>query len=337
MLETLAMPQERENEKDGDEQPEEEFSESQLHDVIAGTEIISQSEIQRLKQEYEEIMKPKEKNERKEYKAVIMPLHGQLPLAEQEKIYAPLKESERLILVSTNVAESSLTVPDVKFIIDACRQKQKVHTSVGSRLATKLCSAASLTQRAGRAGRVCPGHCFRLLTPAEMTKVKPHDICEMLRLPLEGVLLKLLVLGVEDVKHFPFPEPPEAKKISDALENLYSSNCILMSKETGLPVLTKFGEEVADVPLDFRQSVLFCTSKTFYGAMMAAAYSVENLFVFGQADMSYPVKSGKGDFIDRMFTFGAYLFNQQPSQKAQFCSKHNLRLQAFQEMDKIFS
>lgn len=66
-------------------------------------------------------MAPKEKNERREYKAIVMQLHGQLPLSEQEKIYLPLKENERLILVSTNVAESSLTVPDVKFIIDACR------------------------------------------------------------------------------------------------------------------------------------------------------------------------------------------------------------------------
>ena len=118
MIETVGIQQES---KEESAEPEEEFSESQLHDVIAGTEIISQSELQRLKQEYEEIMKPKEKNERREYKAIVMQLHGQLPLAEQEKIYLPLKENERLILVSTNVAESSLTVPDVKFIIDACR------------------------------------------------------------------------------------------------------------------------------------------------------------------------------------------------------------------------
>ncbi|CAL6012397.1 ATP-dependent_RNA helicase [Hexamita inflata] len=312
------------------------YTEDQLHTVFIPNQF-TQEQLDELKREYDEVETKKDKPEfvKKVYTPKILPLHGQLTIEEQQLIFKPIGENERLIIIATNVAESSLTIPAVKYVIDACRQKQKVQTNTGCRLAVQLCAESNLIQRTGRAGRVCVGHCFRLITPGQMISLDQQQKCEMLRLPVESVILNLLELGVRDIEHFPFPTHPGVDRLMLALENLYGLNCIV--REGDFPKLTQFGSQVAKMPLDIKQSVIFAqgldSQHILYFGMMAATYSVENLFQFGQ-EFTYPIKTKHGDFIDRLFTFGAYITFDSKKRKS-FCQQNGLRQDAFNEMEKV--
>jgi ATP-dependent helicase HrpB len=147
---------------------------------------------------------------------VVFPLHGELPPEQQDR--AVERYDNRKIIVSTNVAETSLTIEGVTTVIDcglARVARFDPHRGINTLLIEKI-SAASADQRAGRAGRTAPGVCVRLWTEAEHGKRPPQELPEVKRLDLSEVVLTLKAAGIDDVFNFPWLEKPEPKALERA-------------------------------------------------------------------------------------------------------------------------
>ncbi|XP_066927052.1 putative pre-mRNA-splicing factor ATP-dependent RNA helicase PRP1 [Clytia hemisphaerica] len=184
----------------------------------------------------------------------IIPLYSTLPPQLQQRIFeaAPPKKANgalgRKIVVSTNIAETSLTIDGVVFVIDPGFSKQKVYNPrirVESLLVSAI-SKASAQQRAGRAGRTRPGKCFRLYTEkAYKSEMQSNTYPEILRSNLGTVVLQLKKLGIDDLVHFDFMDPPAPETLMRALELL---NYLDALNDDG--DLTELGSMMAEFPLD---------------------------------------------------------------------------------------
>lgn len=184
----------------------------------------------------------------------IIPLYSTLPPQQQQRIFEPPPPNKpngaigRKVVVSTNIAETSLTIDGVVFVIDPGFAKQKVYNPrirVESLLVTAV-SKASAQQRAGRAGRTRPGKCFRLYTEkAYKTEMQDNTYPEILRSNLGSVVLQLKKLGIDDLVHFDFMDPPAPETLMRALELL---NYLAALNNDG--DLTELGSMMAEFPLD---------------------------------------------------------------------------------------
>uniref|UniRef100_A0A669EXW3 ATP-dependent RNA helicase DHX15 n=1 Tax=Oreochromis niloticus TaxID=8128 RepID=A0A669EXW3_ORENI len=184
----------------------------------------------------------------------IIPLYSTLPPQQQQRIFEPPPPNKpngaigRKVVVSTNIAETSLTIDGVVFVIDPGFAKQKVYNPrirVESLLVTAI-SKASAQQRAGRAGRTRPGKCFRLYTEkAYKTEMQDNTYPEILRSNLGSVVLQLKKLGIDDLVHFDFMDPPAPETLMRALELL---NYLAALNDDG--DLTELGSMMAEFPLD---------------------------------------------------------------------------------------
>jgi len=131
----------------------------------------------------------------------VLPLYSMLPPEQQFKVFQPPKEDHRLIIVSTNIAETSITIPNIRYVVDCGREKQKVYDP-HLRLSTYLVSwtsKASADQRAGRAGRTGPGHCYRLYSSTVFSNMMQYATPEILRVPIDQTVLQLKALGIKDL------------------------------------------------------------------------------------------------------------------------------------------
>ena len=159
-------------------------------------------------------------------KVHILPLYSQLPTKEQLKVFETPPEGSRVIVLATNVAETSLTIPGIRYVFDCGRAKERQYdldTGVQS-FEVGWISKASASQRAGRAGRTGPGHCYRLYSSAVYEgEFAEYTDPEILRVPIEGVVLQMKSMGLHNVINFPFPTSPSRLGLSKAeklLENL---------------------------------------------------------------------------------------------------------------------
>ncbi|KAI3990220.1 hypothetical protein MKX01_029198 [Papaver californicum] len=218
----------------------------------------------------------------------VVPLYSTLPPAMQQKIFdaapPPLKEGGppgRKIVVSTNIAETSLTIDGIVYVIDPGFAKQKVYNPrvrVESLLVSPI-SRASAHQRSGRAGRTQPGKCFRLYTEGSFNNdLQPQTYPEILRSNLANTVLTLKKLGIDDLVHFDFMDPPAPETLMRALEVL---NYLGALDDEGN--LTKLGEIMADFPLDPQMSKMLVVSPSFNCSneilSLSAMLSVPNCFV----------------------------------------------------------
>jgi ATP-dependent helicase HrpA len=177
----------------------------------------------------------------------ILPLYARLSNAEQEQIFRPHKK--RRIVLSTNVAETSLTVPGIRAVIDAghARISRYSHRSKLQRLPIENISQASANQRAGRCGRVGPGICIRLYSEADFLRRPLFTEPEILRTNLAAVTLQMKALGLGDLSDFPFMEPPDERMVRDGLRTLLEINAIDEQKR-----LTEIGKQLYKLPVDPR-------------------------------------------------------------------------------------
>ncbi|PWZ07957.1 putative pre-mRNA-splicing factor ATP-dependent RNA helicase DEAH2 [Zea mays] len=198
----------------------------------------------------------------------VVPLYSTLPPAMQQKIFepapAPLKERGppgRKIVVSTNIAETSLTIDGIVYVIDPGFSKQKVYNPrirVESLLVSPI-SKASAHQRAGRAGRTQPGKCFRLYTEKSFNEdLQPQTYPEILRSNLANTVLTLKKLGIDDLVHFDFMDPPAPETLMRALEVL---NYLAALDDEGN--LTQLGEMMSEFPLDPQMSKMLVISPKY--------------------------------------------------------------------------
>lgn len=150
-------------------------------------------------------------------------LFAMLPLEKQKLVFKDPPEGTRLCVIATNVAETSITIPNIKYVVDTGLEKTKVYdTTTGiSKFVTTWTSKSSAEQRMGRAGRVGPGHCYRLYTSAVYTNDFPeHAKPRILQKPVEDVLLQMKSMNIDNVVNFPFPTRPSIDSLKAAEKKL---------------------------------------------------------------------------------------------------------------------
>ncbi len=181
----------------------------------------------------------------------ILPLFARLSAEDQERVFKPgaMGSMSRRIVLATNVAETSLTVPGIRFVVDTglARVKRYSYRNKVEQLQVEAISQAAANQRAGRCGRVAAGICIRLYDEADFAKRPRFTDPEILRSSLAGVILRMKSLGLGDVRAFPFVEPPPARAIADGYDLLAELNAVDENN-----ALTPIGQELARLPLDPR-------------------------------------------------------------------------------------
>jgi ATP-dependent RNA helicase DHX8/PRP22 len=154
----------------------------------------------------------------------VAPLFAAMPPEEQMRAFEPAPPGARKVVLATNIAETSLTINGIRYVVDTGLTKRRVyHPRSGvDELVVAPIAVSQATQRAGRAGREGPGKCFRLYCEDVMRILEPHVTPELLRTNLSGVVLQLKAMGVDDILSFPFIDPPPREALVRSLELLYA-------------------------------------------------------------------------------------------------------------------
>ncbi|KAK8118723.1 pre-mrna-splicing factor atp-dependent rna helicase prp22 protein [Apiospora kogelbergensis] len=178
----------------------------------------------------------------------ILPVYSALPNEQQSRIFDPAPPGERKVVIATNIAETSITIDHIYYVIDPGFVKQNAYDpklGMDALIVTPI-SQAQANQRAGRAGRTGPGKCFRLYTEqAFSTEMSPVTIPEIQRQNLASTILLLKAMGINDLLNFDFMDPPPTNTMLSALEELYALGCL---DNEGL--LTRQGRRMADLPME---------------------------------------------------------------------------------------
>jgi ATP-dependent helicase HrpA len=176
----------------------------------------------------------------------VLPLYSKLSVSEQERVFKP-KGGKLRIVLATNVAETSLTVPGIRCVIDTghARISRYSHRSKIQRLPIERISQSSANQRAGRCGRVAEGICIRLYSHDDYLARPEFTEPEIMRTNLSAVILQMISLNLGDIEDFPFLEPPEDKMIRDGKNVLHEVNALDKAGK-----LTEVGRQLAKLPTD---------------------------------------------------------------------------------------
>ncbi|GJN31289.1 hypothetical protein PR202_gb19671 [Eleusine coracana subsp. coracana] len=277
----------------------------------------------------------------------VVPLYSTLPPAMQQKIFepapAPLKEGGppgRKIVVSTNIAETSLTIDGIVYVIDPGFSKQKVYNPrirVESLLVSPI-SKASAHQRAGRAGRTQPGKCFRLYTEKSFNEdLQPQTYPEILRSNLANTVLTLKKLGIDDLVHFDFMDPPAPETLMRALEVL---NYLGALDDEGN--LTELGEMMSEFPLDPQMSKMLVISPKYNCSneilSISAMLSVPNCFLRPR-DAQKAADEAKARFGhidgDHLTLLNVYHAYKQNNEDPQWCYENFINSRALKSADNV--
>jgi len=179
----------------------------------------------------------------------VIPLYARLSLAEQNRVFGDVRKAGRRIVLATNVAETSLTVPGIRYVIDPglARISRYSYRSKVQRLPIEAVSQASANQRAGRCGRVAPGTCIRLYAEDDFLQRPAFTDAEIQRTNLAAVILNMLQLGLGDIARFPFVDPPDSRFINDGFKLLEELGAVTPKRQ-----LTPLGRDLARLPVDPR-------------------------------------------------------------------------------------
>ncbi|KAL6619308.1 hypothetical protein ACP70R_034447 [Stipagrostis hirtigluma subsp. patula] len=179
---------------------------------------------------------------------VICPIYANLPTELQAKIFEPAPPGARKVVLATNIAETSLTIDGISYVVDPgfCKVKSYSPRTGTESLLVHPISKASADQRAGRSGRTGPGKCFRLYTRHSFDEeMEDETVPEIRRSNLASVVLALKALGINDLVSFDFMDPPASEALLRALEDLFALGALNCRGE-----LTKAGQRMAELPLD---------------------------------------------------------------------------------------
>lgn len=178
----------------------------------------------------------------------VLPLYARLPTAEQQKVFHPGRVARRIVL-ATNVAETSLTVPGIRYVVDpgTARISRYSRRTKVQRLPIEPISQASAAQRAGRSGRTAPGVCIRLYSEQDFEARPRYTDPEIQRTNLAAVILQMAALGFGDIEGFGFLDPPDARSIRDGVVLLQELGAFDQQAE-----LTDIGRRLAQIPVDPR-------------------------------------------------------------------------------------
>ncbi|QDZ21145.1 P-loop-containing nucleoside triphosphate hydrolase [Chloropicon primus] len=218
--------------------------------------------------------------------AIVVPLYAKLGREAQGRAFMKPPANSRLIIIATNVAETSITIPGIRYVVDTGRSKQKTVKSVDSGLTqfeVAWVSKSSATQRAGRAGRTGPGHCYRLFSSAFFNDNFPqYSVPDIRNTPLEAVVLQLKSIGVDKPESFPFPTQPNPSSLSKAEKCLR----ILDVVDPKSGQINSLGSFLSKFPVNPRHarmlvaSVMHCGTPKLLGKCLQTAISVAAILSF---------------------------------------------------------
>lgn len=211
----------------------------------------------------------------------VLPLYSLLPTKEQLRVFEPPPDGSRLVILATNVAETSLTIPGIRYVFDCGRSKERKYdekTGVQS-FEISWISKASASQRAGRAGRTAPGHCYRMYSSAVFERdFREFAEPEILRMPIEGVVLQLKAMNLQHVVNFPFPTPPDRASLA-ASEKLLT----YLSAISPTGQITKVGSTMSIFPLSPRFARILLIGHLHgclpYTIALVAGLSTSDIFI----------------------------------------------------------
>nr|XP_011412430.2 probable ATP-dependent RNA helicase DHX37 [Crassostrea gigas] len=303
----------------------------------------------------------------------VLPLFSLLSTEKQAKVFAPPPEGCRLCVIATNVAETSLTIPNIKYVVDTGKVKTKFYDKVTGVSTFKIIwtSKAAANQRAGRAGRVAPGHCYRLYSSAvfneDFEKFSPAEIT---RRPVDDLILQMKDMNIEKVVNFPYPTPPDIEQIK-AAENLLISLGALAVEQVPRPLsrrgrrkppdvvsrITPLGRAMACFPVSPRYAKMLSLGHQQgllpYVVAVVAALSVQEVFIEFhkssedksefQEKLKYMTQIKRmwagsnhslllGDLMVLLKAVGACEYQ---GASPEFCEKHGIRYKAMKEIRKL--
>ncbi|KAJ5101727.1 hypothetical protein NUU61_003949 [Penicillium alfredii] len=280
----------------------------------------------------------------------VYPLYGSLPPHMQQRIFEPPPPPRRpggrpgrKVIVSTNIAETSLTIDGIVYVVDPGFSKQKIYNPrirVESLLVSPI-SKASAQQRAGRAGRTRPGKCFRLYTEGAFKKeLIEQTYPEILRSNLASTVLELKKLGIDDLVHFDLMDPPAPETLMRALEELNYLACL---DDDGN--LTQLGRLASEFPLDPALAVMLISSPEFYCSneilSIVALLSVPQVFVRPASqrkradEMKNLFAHPDGDHLSLLNVYHAFKGADAQANPKQWCHDHFLSLRSLQSADNV--
>ena len=276
----------------------------------------------------------------------VLPLYSLLPTSEQMKIFEDPPKGSRLCVVATNVAETSLTIPNVRYVVDCGRAKERKYdedTGVQS-FEIDWVSKASADQRSGRAGRTGPGHCYRLYSSAVYESEFPQfSKPEILRMPVEGVVLNMKSMGIQTVTNFPFPTPPDRHMLKKSEELLKYIGALDKEKSN----ITSLGKKMSLFPLSPRFSKILLIANQQgclpYVIALVAGMSVGDPFL-NEYDLGIQInettvkttrRDSDGEMKDDYETVENTMSQQDIENRRRLRQKYNKSNEMFSKLDKF--
>ncbi|XP_077788581.1 putative ATP-dependent RNA helicase DHX34 [Podarcis muralis] len=247
---------------------------------------------------------------------VVLPLHSTLSVAEQDKVFDLPPPGVRKCIVSTNIAETSVTIDGVRFVVDSGKVKELSYDPKAKlqRLQEFWISRASAEQRKGRAGRTGPGVCFRLYAESDYDAFAPYPVPEIQRVALDALVLQMKSMGLGDPRAFPFLEAPPPASLETAIRYLKQQGALDPEEN-----LTPIGSLLAQLPVDVVIGKMLVLGTLFGLAAptlsVAAALSVPSPFLRSSSGRSdpdcatarRPLESPLGDPLTLLNVFDAWV------------------------------
>ncbi|XP_020082308.1 pre-mRNA-splicing factor ATP-dependent RNA helicase DEAH1-like isoform X1 [Ananas comosus] len=273
---------------------------------------------------------------------IICPIYANLPTELQAKIFEPAPEGARKVVLATNIAETSLTIDGIKYVVDPgfCKIKSyNPRTGMESLLVNPI-SKASAEQRAGRSGRTGPGKCFRLYTKYNYDHdLEENTVPEIQRTNLANVVLTLKSLGIHDLVNFDFMDPPPSETLLKALEQLFALNALNSRGE-----LTKTGRRMAEFPLDPMLSKMIVASDKYKCSdeiiSIAAMLSVGNSIFYRPKDKQVHADNARmnfhtGNVGDHIALLNVYNSWRETNYSTQWCYENYIQVRSMKRARDI--
>lgn len=210
---------------------------------------------------------------------IVLPLHSSMSIADQDKVFDYAPAGVRKCIVSTNIAETSVTIDGIRFVVDSGKVKEMSFdpSCKVSRLKEFSISKASADQRKGRAGRTGAGVCYRLYTEKDYNEFEAYSTPEIHRVPLENLLLQMVSMGLPNARLFPFIEPPPPGSIESSIVSLKQHGAMTVDEK-----LTPIGQALSRLPVDISISKMLlmgCVFSQLHPVLtLAATLSVQSPF-----------------------------------------------------------
>jgi len=285
----------------------------------------------------------------------ILPLYSMLPWKKQQRVFSTAPNECRTIIVATNIAETSITIPNIVYVVDSGRVKKKEYTWTQGenafsmiRYHVKWTSQSSAEQRAGRAGRTCEGHCYRLYSAAVfLNEMEEQEEPAIQKTPADALLLKLKAFGV-DVHSFPFPSPPSEEALETAERVLYDLGA-LYNSTNNVSVLSSLGRKLSKLPISCRLGKLVvesCGSSSMiaYALRIAALLTVSDIFLSNEEEERRNLASTRScrmdstsEILSILYSFCAWEYNMVQNAAPEPPEKYGFREKSVREVCLIIN